>query len=94
MRIVKVATGPGERKGPRKTKHRFCSVATAQMRTCYGSHNKYALKKASYRPETIQRGLFTSFTDIAKPSMMSHQVWLLPEVVLDTAPRLLVASQA
>ena len=25
------------------------SVATAQMRICYGSHNKYALKKASYR---------------------------------------------
>ena len=40
VRIVRVATGPG----------RFCSgVATAQMRTCYGSRNKCVRRRASHR---------------------------------------------
>ena len=41
-------------------------MATALMRTCYGSYDKYA-PPANHHPETIQRGMFPIFCQPTEP---------------------------
>ena len=46
----RVATGSGGTQGAEEDETSFSSgVATGQMRTCYGSHDKYAFRKPSHR---------------------------------------------